>query len=272
MIAVQTLLTGAPGFRMTEQEVEIWCLSAHHLRRWFKDTLLFTDSRGEEAAKALGLPYYSIITGVFDVIPAGFRKYYALAKILTYRLMGVPFHHSDIDVMWLKPPPEKYLNTPVHVQCPEFEDKHYAGQALEKLVPENWKRPGEPWNMGVFGGTDTRTIRQYADEAISQFYKMAFAAESCSPHFACCVFEQFFLGEFMQAMRIGVTPLLPTLYQSDELARALGFRHFIAGSKRDPKYSAGIKKKVHGCCTWYSARIPEAMRILNQASPQESEP
>jgi len=267
MIAVQTLTTEVPGFRMTKQEVEIWCLSAFHLRRWFKEVLLFTDDAGKEAAKQLRLPYTAIIEGAFGAVPKGFKKYYALAKLLAYRLMGKPFHHSDIDVIWLKAPPDEFLHQPVHVQCPESEADHYASPILDSLVPSNWARPGRPWNMGVFGGCNAELIRDYADAAIRYFFQIAEKAEGCSPHFACCVFEQFFLGEFLRGRGIEPAALLESLHESDERARQIGFRHFISGSKRDPIYSEGIGRKMDECCHSCVGRIQGALEILNPVRP-----
>lgn len=271
MIGLQTLYTESPGFRMTAQEIAIWCISATMLKRHFPKTTLMTDKRGAMIVEALRIPYSEMASKAFDCIPPGFSRYYALAKIISYRSVHEPFHHCDLDAIWMKPPPEKFLNNRIHVQCPEFEEKHYNMGVLNALADPSWERPGNPWNCGVFGGLDWAMIWEYSDGAINNFFRVAEAASKLSAHATCCVIEQFYLGQFLKEKGIAPVPLLPTLYGSDFMAKSFGFHHFIAGSKRNSKYLPRILEILRQVCPHVTCdMLIDASMIMTQPITEQT--
>src|SRR5487761_316445 len=96
-----------------------WGLSLRLARRHYPETMLVTDLEGKALlVDTLGLSFTHVSTEL-DSIRQVDPGWWALGKLIAYRLQDRPFVHLDTDVFLWKPLPASFLSTHIFAQCPE---------------------------------------------------------------------------------------------------------------------------------------------------------
>jgi len=160
-----------------------WGLSLRLARRHYPDTMLVTDTPGKLLlVNRLGLSFAHVSTEL-DSLRNADPGWWALGKLVAYRLQDVPFVHLDTDVFLWRPLPPGVAGAPVFSQCPEDHPPlelwcgpHEVEPAFEEhglMLPAEWQwsRSGNPHfyreaNCGIMGGNCIDFVRYYADLAI----------------------------------------------------------------------------------------------------------
>lgn len=252
-----------------------WGLSLRLARRHFDETMLVTDSPGKTLlVDSLGLSFTHVSTEL-DEIRRCDPGWWALGKLVAYRMQMKPFAHLDTDVFLWKPLPASMVAASVFAQCPE-----------EHPPLETWCGPGDvegafgqhgiplpaewEWsrslslhsfreaNCGIMGGNRTDFIHYYASLAIDFMLNPDHAlAWKTFPDLAGfnMVVEQFLLNACFEFHRshpqspfrgIQMRYLFPShseAFNQDSAARA-GYTHLLGDAKRDPHVSRRLEERM----------------------------
>lgn len=238
-----------------------WGLTLRLARRHYPETVLVTDTAGKALlVDALELPFKEVSTEI-DRLGDADPDWWALGKLVAYRLQDRPFVHLDTDVFLWKPLPAGLVAAPVFTQCPERHSldeacsPHHVERAFAQAglsLPAEWEWSASrrlPYarqeNAGILGGTNTAFIRYYADLAIDLAINPAHAAAWAAfpSKFGCNnLVEQFLLAACLEFHRIhprspfrgiAVRHLFSSLERSfdpQEAARA-GYTHLLGEAK-----------------------------------------
>lgn len=241
-----------------------WGLSLRLARRHFPETMLVTDTPGKALlVNSLGLSFTHISTELDQLgdIDSG---WWALGKLVTYRMQQQPFIHLDTDVFLWKPLPAGMLAASVFAQCreehppldswcgPEDVERAFLRHSIP-LPPEwEWSRSRtlhcyREANCGIMGGNHIDFIHYYADLAIDLVLNPSNApAWEMFPDHAGynMVVEQFLLDACYEFHRshpqspfrgIHMGYLFPTQAEAfdSHAAERAGFTHLLGDAKRD---------------------------------------
>ena len=247
-----------------------WASHKHHLMSWvlsrmtvgrhYPDTALHTDDFGKWLlVDQLGLKYNTVTTDLNALSASGVDPaWWALGKLYTYRLQTKPFVHIDNDIFLWKRLPVDLETAPAFAQNIEELDGHYYDRDqfnhLFKWFPEEWDSyQAHPhpvaYNTGIIGGNDLKIIRRYADQSIKLVEHPANATgerQFNRKAYHMVVVEQYMFAACME--HYGVKPVL--LFQngndmySMRTPREVGYTHLLAQSKRSPRNSENLEKRV----------------------------
>ncbi|HEV2275907.1 MAG TPA: DUF6734 family protein [Acidobacteriaceae bacterium] len=251
-----------------------WGLSLRLARRHYPETMLVTDLEGKALlVDTLGLSFTHVSTELESI-----RKvdpgWWALGKLISYRLQDRPFVHLDTDVFLWKPLPAGFSSAHVFAQCPEdhpplaewcgpHEVERAFGQHGLSLPAEwEWSRSRglnyyREANCGIMGGACMDFIHYYADLAIdlvlNPSHAKAWAAFDDRAGYNMVV-EQFLLLACVEFHRshpgspyrgIGMRYLFPSFgeaFDPDAAARA-GFTHLLGDAKRDTVVARRLEQR-----------------------------
>lgn len=250
-----------------------WILSFHQGRKFFANTVLFTDDHG---ARMLvdGLQLgFDVVSTSLNILDNYDPRWWALGKIFTYGAQLEPFIHIDSDVFLWKPLPVN-SDTPLFAQNPEYFEigaSFYMPDKIEFLIRENggWL-PGE-WiwyrssgqnqraeSCGVFGGGNIEFIRYYAKQALVTIEHPANAVlwaslgEEVERNIlveqyllsACIEYYKKHQGRFNQAVDIGY--LFNSMDEAFNPMKAAdaGYTHLIADTKKNRAVTGDLEKRV----------------------------
>lgn len=228
-----------------------WGLTLRLACRHYPETVLITDTAGKALlVDRLELPFKEVSTELDrlrDVDPG----WWALGKLVAYRLQDRPFVHLDTDVFLWKPLPAGLVGAPVFTQCPEqhaLDEACGPREVARAFAQAGLSLPAEwEWsasrrlpsvrqeNTGILGGTDTVFIRYYANLAIALATNPAHAAAwAVFPNKFGCNFliEQFLLAACLEFHRID--PRSPF--------RGIAARHLFSSFEQafDPQEAARV--------------------------------
>jgi len=159
-----------------------WGLSLRLARRHYPETVLVTDRAGKALlVDFLGLAFTHVSTEL-DSIRKVDADWWALGKLLAYRLQDRPFVHLDTDVFLWKPLPPALVGAPVFAQCPEDhrigewcgpQDVEAAFAQRRLTLPAEWEwsrsrslHSFREANCGILGGNRVDFIGYYANLGI----------------------------------------------------------------------------------------------------------
>jgi hypothetical protein len=242
-----------------------WWLSLKLARRHFAETQLVTDTPGKAMlVDRLGLEFDDVRTDL-DGLRDADAGWWALGKLVAYRLQQGPFVHLDSDVFLWKALPPSLTAAPVLTQCPEihtWDDPWCTPRQIESLFERHQLRLPVEWdwassvdthtfreeNCGIMGGHRVDFIRHYAQTAIRLIQDPAHRgawAEVTNIPVLTIILEQYVLSACLEYHRIdprspyrGVTvrhlfPSWPEAYNPDLSAR-VGFTHLLGEAKCHP--------------------------------------
>ena len=157
-----------------------WVLSTWQAHLTHGRVDLVTDRVGAQIlVEELALPFRQVSVALEDVPDAVHPALWAYGKILAYEQQVEPFIHIDSDVFLWKPLPERITTAAVAAQhyewapqYPPFHDIYTRPRktmrALMLHLPGAWSPHAEDDHaiiMGIFGGNDLDTIREYCRQA-----------------------------------------------------------------------------------------------------------
>jgi hypothetical protein len=246
-----------------------WVLSFQTASAHFPRTALVTDTAGAHLlVDELGLTFDEVDT-CLDAIPEARNQLWALGKLYAYRQQREPFVHLDSDVYLWKPLSERLLTADVLVQNPEYapptDQTYYHPSSFIRRVQQanGWLPPelsayllaggATAFCTGIFGGTATDLIAEYADRAIAILEHPANEPVWQSGSSGDMVLvEQYYLAAFCFDCtgRLRYRPRVEYLFDSQEesfselAASQAGFTHLIAGAKSRQDLHELVRSRV----------------------------
>jgi len=232
-----------------------WVMSAHSLRKYYDDVVLYTDTIGKHLLiDTFHLPYTEVCT-VFDDFPC-LPQHWALSKIKTYSMQIKPFIHIDGDIFITEPLPKRVKDAPLVAQNREIGTIYYRRMMARILEHRNIRLPEyinkglredsiASYNMGFFGGTDLDFIHRYCQE-VFDFMEENHMNDASYPH--SCVdcnvfFEQVILAVMTDREGREVTGVLDQPVKDEGYTRTnfcdldhygnKPFYHILGGHKRN---------------------------------------
>lgn len=261
-------------WRSEKHHLLSWVLSVGEASRHYKDTWLFTDSRGAGIlVDSLALPFRHVDLGLdrFDLTGHD-DEWWVLGKLATYAAQTAPFLHLDNDVFLWNPLPSAVTSAPVFVQNPEtfyFEDQSlYRLEAflngIERFsgwLPEEWlwyaeQRGNQALCCGILGGHKVDFIQHFANRAIEVILHSG--NQAVWPTLGArdnILVEQYFLAACLEYHRqSGTSPHagIKAAYLFDssadafnpEYATRAGYTHLIGDAKRNHEVAERLERKV----------------------------
>lgn len=241
-----------------------WGLSLRLAREHYPETMLVTDRAGKALlVDSLGLRFTRVSTELESLrnVDSG---WWALGKLVAYRMQQQPFVHLDTDVFLWKPLPPELLHASLFAQCPEEHsaiEQWCAPREIERVfaqhdlsLPAEWEFARSQRldayreaNCGILGGNRTDFIRYYANLALDLVTNSAHAGAWAAFDYKDglnMVIEQFLFTACFEFHRSHPeSPFRGTnmryLFSStgeavnQEIAARAGFTHLWGDSKRD---------------------------------------
>lgn len=234
--------------------IDLHKLSLYMIKRKYGECLLFTDSFSYPYFKNLG---YTDIVLLLDNVPDINTHYnWALGKLFTYKYLSeknINFCHVDYDVFLWEGLSEKFLQNSVFSQCVETNIySRYALSTFELFAKNkhyitNISKDESAYNMGIFGGTNTKFIEKYSNAAIElsldahniDCYRHMLRRTSFS---VACLCEQYYLKICSKIFEQNISVLLngTTETEIDNSAEENKYTH-LSNIKRQPQ----IKEKIY---------------------------
>jgi len=238
------------------------------LKKHYGRVTLITDNYGKEFLKDC---YFDEIrtdlNDLDDLLGDKITYNWALGKLYAYKKLAEqnePFLHVDYDVFMFKPLPEYTHNQQILVQSDErvpcFRSAEhflndYGLNLFEEYVEHRHEFPkpifdGElaGYNVGIFGGTNCKFIKQYAEKAINftldpKTHRLYRALRQNNEAAPALVTEQYYLAILAKKYNVPVSCLLPgpTLPECDEQATKLGYVH-LCEKKQKPETRDLVRK------------------------------
>jgi hypothetical protein len=241
-----------------------WGLSLRLARRHYPETMLVTDCAGKALlVDCLGLSFTRVSTELESIANAD-PGWWALGKLIAYRMQERPFVHLDTDVFLWKPLPPSLMNASVFAQCPEDHsgtadwcaprevERAFTQRDLSLPAEWEWSRSRSlnsyrEANCGIIGGNRTDFIRYYANLALDLVLNPAYAAAWAAfdnKDGLNMVVEQFLLSASVEFHRshpdspfrgINMRYLFSSTSEAvdQEAAVRAGFTHLWGDAKRD---------------------------------------
>jgi hypothetical protein len=269
-----------------------WVLSVNVARLHYNDTLLVTDTPGRRLlVDRLGLEFAAVSTEL-DRLGAHDPGWWALGKLVAYRLQTTPYVHIDSDAYLWKPLPPALEAAPVLAQHPEYHRLGQAGyhpDAIEQsmaahggVLPAEWEwaRSRGPMlraeNCGILGGQDTAFLRHYANQAIATIERPENAPaweQVGDKRTHNLVVEQFLLSACLGFHRdrdgspffgVRAAYLFPSWSDATDANQAArrGYTHLMAWSKGTPAARRRLEARVRRDYPDYLRRCERARELL----------
>lgn len=217
---------------------------------------LITTPKGKEL---LGdLPYTSIEL-YEEELPANLKDAWSLSKIYAYKQIckkNEPFLHIDYDVFLFKRLPDHFEKAEILIQHMEIGKQiveyYYLDVFFKECANKYWanEKVLVAYNMGIFGGTNIKAIKFYADETIKLLTDKknidSYWTKQGMPIVACTkavILEQWYLVCCLNKLGVKARALLTEYEDLDKQAVRLGYCH-IWGDKRKPEIQELIKNKI----------------------------
>lgn len=232
--------------------------------RHYERTALYTDDFGKwMLVDGLGLKFDTVSIELNDLKNSD-EQWWALGKMYAYRLQTEPFIHIDSDVFLWKRLPQHLEEAPVFTQNPEdYLGNNYNAAGLEHhlkhgpnggWLPEEWiwyrQQPNNiSYNLGIFGGYDTKFIAHYADQAIRIVEhpdNQQGMSEYQMKNWQMTLIEQYVLSACVAFHNITPANLFSSYAEAydPKVAADLGFTHLLAQSKRTEKNSNNLETRM----------------------------
>lgn len=185
---------------------------------------------------------------------------WAAGKLKSYSIQNEPFIHIDHDAFVYERFPYRILNAQLVAQNAEtffrndikfwltqyyfperlFSYKDILPEPVIKIIRE--KNIYNPYNMGVFGGTDIEFIKKYADASLTTMNKVNWKEDKIfrDGTDASVILEQFFFGCFVDYYNRGVERVYDFFKQDD-------YRHqyeHLMDKKNNNSHVNRIKKEL----------------------------
>jgi predicted house-cleaning noncanonical NTP pyrophosphatase (MazG superfamily) len=207
---------------------------------------LVTDSLGAQTVESLNLPYSSISTKLNDIDESVDPRIWAFSKLYTYSLQQEPFAHIDCDAYLLKKLDDSFLDVDIVCQHQEnstnlrFRDAYHKASAMSDAPrrPIGWDdhvNDEQALCMGIFGGNQVESIREYAEDAMSiltcsenkDFWN---EAKKSQPSHFNVILEQQGAYCYFKKKEIEISPLLRNEDYVDriQIGNDIGFTHLMA--------------------------------------------
>jgi hypothetical protein len=239
---------------------DLFKLSLYLANKNYGEVTLITDNNGYDFLK--DLPFYKI-EKYLNIINEVHSDNWALGKLYAYKFItekNMPFLHLDYDAFLWNRFSDIFLQSEVFTQQEEtfldyynldilYQDKNVNLYDIRKEKAKDSKA----YNMGIFGGTNTKMLNKYAKNAIDFtldknnilcFSKMKTVFHSS----VACVCEQYYLSEICHNYNVPVTVLLPEeTKQRQEKALEIGYTH-LQGLKKEQK----IKDRIYSYIKQYN--------------------
>lgn len=245
VVEPQANLSGLSGMsHESASYVRMWALSYTLARQHFERVVLVTDMPGQKLlVEKAGLDYdevFTVLDGV-TTVPSG----WCAGKLKAYSLFDEPFCHFDGDVMLRAPLPERILTAKVFAECRERVGAStvYHPEWFERHFKVPLRMGGCPYNMGIFGGSATAFIREYATTALTYLndpHNLE-RADGVSGIVFAAGFEQLLLGAFARERRIHVETLLTPSAEKEDTH---GYAHYLGYHKRKPRVIQAIREEL----------------------------
>jgi len=219
------------GVRHKSTNLDMWKLSIALAKKHYKEVHLITDDLGKQILQ--DIPFTTVDTSLNNVPPLS--KVWALGKIYAYQKAAQqgPFLHLDADVFLWKPLPSKLLKSKIFTQSPDFPifkesgeyNEQYNVKALQKVfgvIPPIWIKYTNnlvenliPYNMGIFGGTDVKSITEYCNFVIGMVNDKSLInlwnADTDAELAKTCLLEQANLAMFAKENNIKVETFMDNM-------------------------------------------------------------
>lgn len=247
------------GFNTEEALFNCFKLSLHYTKQWFKEVHLVTDLKGKELVEKHGLTFDDINTDLEHVMQGVYKNHWSLGKIYACKIQDKPFMHIDIDVIWFKRPPQSILTSDASFQCVEDQGQEYWYELLIKHADEHYKNKPEwfdcniikAYNCGFIGFNDVDISKEWWDEAIKYITYLDASGFDYNHHLSCLIYEQFAIYHLCKHKNYKVDVLSNHHPSSkgkgwlpEDAAKALGYTHLIAASKRESDIEQKVKNKL----------------------------
>lgn len=233
MIAVASLWTNTPRFKMPRTLAMIYSAAAAHMTRHFGQSELVTDDRGLEIADRLRWNYTSFSKALNNTGKAENKHVWMLGKLDASSIQSKSHAHIDLDLIVLGAPPERLTKATCLVQSKDLQEiyrsEKIAGMMQIAGIPDHIV----PYNTGIIGWNNlemrdiyVRGARQIADK-LSHFFPNEREGTAIS-----VVAEQAYLAYLMREHKQPVTECIP-LFSNVTAAdfRDFPFSHFWSEAK-----------------------------------------
>lgn len=266
------------GVRHKSTNLDMWKLSAALVKKHYKEVHLITDTVGKEILQ--DLPFDTVDTSLDKVPP--FQKIWALGKVYAYQTAAQqgPFLHIDADVFLWKPLPFNLLQANIFTQSPDhpiFNDKgvyniQYDISTLQLVngeLPQPWiKHMGDiknnfyPYNMGIFGGTDVKSILGYCQFVIDMVNDPKFSeiwnTQTTVELAKSCLIEQANLYIFAKENNLKIKTFMKDFEDSTNVTYQ-AYTHLMLG-KDYPE----IKEAIHERVQYYPYNLEPNMCTIEE--------
>ena len=247
------------GFNTEEALFNCFKLSLHYAKKWFKEVHLVTDVKGKVLVEKHGLEFDNINTDLEHVMKGVYRNHWSLGKIYACKIQDKPFMHIDIDVIWFKKPPQSILTSDASFQCVEDQTQEYWYKLLIDHADKHYKDKPEwfnckeikAYNCGFIAFNKLGIIKEWWDEAIKYIKYLDNSGFDYNHHLSCLIYEQFAIYHLLKHRKYRVDVLSNHHPSSrgkgwilEDAAKALGYTHLIAASKREPDIEKKVKRKL----------------------------
>ncbi|NDA64046.1 MAG: hypothetical protein EBX50_18775 [Chitinophagia bacterium] len=230
--------------------IDLHKINCFYLKEKFGNVHLITDSESKPFFDHLP---WTTLTTELDIVSRDYPQVWSLSKLYAFKHIAnkeEPFIHIDNDVILWEGMPK------------ELKDKEVFGQSWEDVDAYNYEpkkvyencpnlhifeksNTTKAVNVGIFGGTNTQFIQNYAKAAIAfildpaneYFWKKYSGYEM---HWAKAVLaEQWFLAAFADYHKIKIHTLFND-WPTQEEAKEKKYTHLMI-KKRDPEIIKKIK-------------------------------
>lgn len=231
-------------------------LSALLALKNYGNITLITTNIGKELLSTI--PYTNI--ELFDPeVDLNFKQTWSISKLFAYRQIikkNEPFFHIDYDVFLFKKMPNWFETAKVVYQ--HNEDSKYLNEYYKfDMFFQNCKNTynsnpsiNYAYNLGIFGGTDIKSISFYIESAFELLYDSEnkknywFNEEIPLYHGTkATIVEQWYLACCLNKLGVMPTPLLPDNYKLNDDAIKLGYCH-VWGAKHKEEVHKKIANKI----------------------------
>lgn len=247
------------GFNTEEALINCFKLSLYYTKQWFKEVHLVTDLRGKELVEKHGLEFDNINTDFEHVMQGVYNGHWSLGKIYACKVQDKPFMHIDIDVIWFKKPPLSILTSDASFQCVEDQGQEYWYKLLVDHADKHYTdKPSwfnckeiKAYNCGFIAFNKLEVVQEWWDESIKYISYLDKSGFDYNHHLSCLIYEQFAVYHLCKYKGCKVDVLsnhhpssIGKGWLPEDAAKAVGYTHLIASSKRKPEIELKVKKRL----------------------------
>lgn len=226
-------------------------LSFFSFKKSIKNSIfeLVTDDYGKfMLVDELGLPYDSVDIRLNNV--KADSEIWSIGKLHAFQ-QNEPFLHVDFDAFLFKPLSEEYLNSKIIVANNESNYEIYNNivnqvkvgvkvhDNIYKAVFNQFDKTKtvNSYNMGVFGGSDIKTIKEYTEKSLKMYELNKKWLAHTNRTGITCFIEQIYLAYYLAEKNIDPTFLLKgnwyNAVEHNTDAVEKGFTHLVSEAKRN---------------------------------------